>query len=51
MEEVFEVWESREAFERFGAKLMPLLEEAGIGGDEPQVHQVYKNGQAVTRLS
>ena len=42
MDEVFEVWESREDFERFGEKLVPLLEEAGIGGDEPVVREVYR---------
>ena len=42
VEEVFEVWESREAFERFGSKLMPLLEEVGINPDEPQIREVYK---------
>lgn len=41
MEEVFEVWESREDFERFGSKLMPLLDEVGINAGEPQVREVY----------
>jgi hypothetical protein len=42
VEEVFEVWESREAFERFGSKLMPLLDEVGINAGEPQIREVYK---------
>jgi hypothetical protein len=42
VEEVFEVWESGEAFERFGSKLMPLLEEVGIDAGEPQIRDVYK---------
>lgn len=41
VEEVFEVWESREAFESFGAKLMPLLDEVGINAGEPKVREVY----------
>ena len=42
LDEVFEVWESPEDFERFGSTLIPLLEEAGIdGGGEPQVQDVY----------
>jgi quinol monooxygenase YgiN len=41
VEEVFEVWESREAFESFGATLMPLLDEVGINAGEPQVREVY----------
>jgi hypothetical protein len=27
---VFDVWESREAFDAFGEKLMPILDEVGI---------------------
>jgi hypothetical protein len=37
-----EVWESREAFEAFGAKLLPLLDEVGINPGEPQIWEVYK---------
>ena len=39
---MFEVWESRAAFEGFGSKLMPLLDEFGINAGEPQVRDVYK---------
>lgn len=46
MEEVFEVWESREDFERFGSKLMPLLDEVGINAGEPQVREVYNMEKA-----
>jgi hypothetical protein len=42
VEGVFEVWESRDAFERFGSKLMPLLDEVGIEVEPPQVLDVYK---------
>jgi hypothetical protein len=41
VEAVLEVWESSEAFEAFGSKLMPLLDEVGIAG-EPKVWDVYK---------
>jgi hypothetical protein len=41
VEEVFEVWESREAFERFGSTLMPLLDEVGINAGEPQIREVH----------
>jgi quinol monooxygenase YgiN len=27
---VFDVWESREAFDAFGEKLMPIVEEVGV---------------------
>jgi hypothetical protein len=42
VEAVFEVWESREAFENFGSKLMPILDDVGINAGEPQVREVYK---------
>jgi hypothetical protein len=42
VEGVFEVWESREALEQFGSKLMPLLEEVGINAGQPEVKDVYK---------
>jgi hypothetical protein len=42
VEGVFEVWESREAWEQFGEKLMPLLDEVGINAGQPQVQDVYK---------
>jgi hypothetical protein len=42
VEAVLEVWESSEAFEAFGTKLMPLLDEVGIDAGEPQVWEVYK---------
>jgi hypothetical protein len=42
VEGVFEVWESREALEQFGSKLMPLLDEVGINAGQPEVKDVYK---------
>lgn len=42
VEAVFEVWESREAWEQFGEKLMPLLDEVGIDAGQPDVRDVYK---------
>jgi hypothetical protein len=42
VEGVFEVWESRDAFERFGSTLMPLLDEVGINAGQPQVLDIYK---------
>jgi hypothetical protein len=39
--QVFDVWESQEAFEAFGATLMPIL--AGLGADpgQPMVTPVH----------
>ena len=32
---MFDVWESKEAFEAFGAKLMPVVKEMGLELPEP----------------
>ena len=35
---VLDVWESQQAFERFAnERLMPKLQELGIGSDQPQI--------------
>ena len=34
---IFDVWESPEAFQSFGEKLMPILPEVGITPAEPHV--------------
>jgi hypothetical protein len=39
---VSEIWDSREQFEAFGERLMPLLTEAGIEfSGEPEVFEVH----------
>ena len=38
---VSEIWDSREQFEAFGERLMPMLEEAGIDAGEPDVFEVH----------
>jgi hypothetical protein len=39
---VSEIWDSREQFEAFGERLMPLLAEIGIElAGEPEVFEVY----------
>lgn len=38
---VSEIWDSREQFEAFGERLMPVLEEAGINPGEPTVFEVH----------
>ena len=35
--QVFDVWESQEAFEAFGATLLPILGELGVDPGEPMV--------------
>ncbi len=39
---VSEIWDSREQFEAFGEKLMPVLSEAGIEfSGEPEIYEVH----------
>ena len=38
---VSEILDSREQFEAFGERLMPVLEEAGINPGEPDVYEVH----------
>jgi hypothetical protein len=45
--EVFHIWESQEAFEKFGVSLMPELEKAGVHlTSPPRVLPLYHNGTA-----
>ena len=37
---VVDVWESEEAFQRFGEALMPVLQEIGVQG-EPEVYSAH----------
>lgn len=37
---VSEIWDSREQWERFGERLMPVLAEVGIQPGEPEVYEV-----------
>ncbi|HXB14897.1 MAG TPA: hypothetical protein VNV44_04040 [Solirubrobacteraceae bacterium] len=39
--QVFDVWGSQEAFDAFGATLIPILTAAGIELNEPMVARVY----------
>ena len=38
---VFDIWESQEAFDAFGAALMPILTELGVNPGTPMVAQVH----------
>jgi hypothetical protein len=42
---VFNVWESEEAFTKFGEVLMPILVEAGIQNAEPQIVPIHRLAQ------
>jgi len=39
---VYDVWESQEAFERFGGTLMPILAEVGVDPGEPAIMAVHR---------
>ena len=38
---VSDIWESREAFEKFGETLRPLMQDLGVGPPEIQFFEVY----------
>ena len=39
--QVFDIWESQEAFEAFGATLVPIMTELGADPGEPMVARVH----------
>jgi hypothetical protein len=39
--QVFDVWESQESFEAFGATLVPIMTELGADPGQPQISQVH----------
>ncbi|MEV0538135.1 hypothetical protein [Kitasatospora sp. NPDC050463] len=38
---VTDVWESKEAFQRFAEKLAPLMREAGMPDAEPKIYEAF----------
>jgi len=38
---VYDVWDSQESFDKFGATLMPILGELGIDAGQPAVMPVH----------
>ena len=39
--QVFDVWDSQESFEAFGATLLPIMAELGADPGQPQVSPVH----------
>ncbi len=39
--EVFDVWESQQAFEQFGETLVPIMTELGADPGEPAAFEIY----------
>ena len=38
---VFDVWDSKESFEQFGATLMPILKDLGVDPGEPMIMPIH----------
>jgi hypothetical protein len=38
---IFDVWDSQEAFEKFGETLMPILGDLGVDPGEPVVAEIH----------
>ncbi|HXO19728.1 MAG TPA: hypothetical protein VOA87_07360 [Thermoanaerobaculia bacterium] len=38
---VFDIWESKEAFESFGPTLGPILQQLGVDPGQPEVSEVH----------
>jgi hypothetical protein len=45
---VYDIWESPEAFQAFGATLMPILDEIGIDAGEPTIMALHRLQQTTT---
>jgi hypothetical protein len=43
--QVFDVWESHDDFENFGATLVPILEELGVHLGEPSIAEIHNSIQ------
>jgi hypothetical protein len=39
---VFDIWESPQSFEAFGATLLPILQELGVDPGTPEVAEVHR---------
>jgi hypothetical protein len=39
---VYDIWDSQESFEAFGAVLMPILADVGVDPGEPAVMPIHK---------
>ncbi len=39
--QVFDIWESRQAFDKFGETMMPIVQEVGVDLGQPMVEPVH----------
>jgi hypothetical protein len=39
--QVFDIWESQQAFDKFGETMMPIVQEVGVNLGQPMVEQVH----------
>jgi hypothetical protein len=38
---VFDIWESQQDFDQFGATLMPIIQQVGVDTGQPMVEPVH----------
>jgi hypothetical protein len=46
---VYDIWESSEKFETFGATLMPIFDEVGIDAGQPTIMALHRLDQTSTK--
>jgi hypothetical protein len=39
--QVFDIWESQQAFDKFGETMMPIVQEVGVDLGQPMVELVH----------
>jgi hypothetical protein len=39
--QVFDIWESQQAFDKFGETMMPIVQEVGVNLGQPMVEPVH----------
>jgi hypothetical protein len=39
--QVFDIWESQQAFDKFGETLMPIVQEVGLDSIQPMIEPVH----------
>jgi hypothetical protein len=49
--QVFDIWETPEAFQAFGASLMPILAELGVDAGEPMIMPIHMVDQVSVEAS
>ena len=45
---VYDIWESPESFQAFGATLMPILQQVGVDAGEPTIMAIHRLEQTAS---